>query len=197
MAESVSSPWSTRPYSARSRNTQSVVPQIFCLMLLSGLLRWGNLGTFMIGTITALYAMGAAVGAFYAAFTIKPLKRNRGFLLGAFVLIVGITIICALERPQFMVQESWLVLGLAALRLRTHKIYKDYSYKIVDSGLLIRLQRTSHNIGYYLDGRCFLHTRLQQRMKCIFLDFRIVISMSRSRNPSQGQSVCDSGPDIG
>ena len=64
----------------------------------------GNPSTLMIGTITALYDVGAAVGAIAAAFTAEWLGRKRSLLLGALVLTVGSIIMgSAFERVQFMV----------------------------------------------------------------------------------------------
>ncbi|MCJ1405802.1 hypothetical protein MMC11_009032, partial [Xylographa trunciseda] len=71
------------------------------------LAQMGNLGAFMSGMIAALYAVGAAVGAIWAVFTMKPLKHKKMFPSGASALAGEATIIgTAFERPQSMVQES-------------------------------------------------------------------------------------------
>ncbi|EED77491.1 predicted protein, partial [Postia placenta Mad-698-R] len=64
----------------------------------------GNPSTIMVSTITALYDIGAIVGAIAAAFTSEPLGRKRTLVFGASVLLVGTILMgTCVERIQMMV----------------------------------------------------------------------------------------------
>jgi fucose permease len=52
----------------------------------------------MIGTITALYDVGAFFGAISAAFTAESLGRKRTLLLGASIVVVGAVLMGAAVR---------------------------------------------------------------------------------------------------
>ncbi|KAK0705511.1 general substrate transporter [Lasiosphaeris hirsuta] len=66
-----------------------------------------------IGTITALYDVGAVLGAVAAAFTSEPLGRKRTLLLGAFLAGVGgLAMGCARARAEFMVARVVVGVGI-------------------------------------------------------------------------------------
>ena len=67
----------------------------------------------MIGTITALYDVGAVFGALGAAFTAERLGRKIGLIFGTVILLIGtILIVSAFGRAQFMVARIFTGLGI-------------------------------------------------------------------------------------
>ena len=73
----------------------------------------GNPSTLMIGTITALYDVGAVFGAIGAGFMGEWLGRKRTFLLGTVALIIGTILMgSAYERIQFMVARVFTGIGI-------------------------------------------------------------------------------------
>jgi MFS family permease len=73
----------------------------------------GTPSTLLIGTITALYDVGAFVGAICAAFTAEPLGRKRTLLLGAGIVVVGAILMgSSQKRPQFMVARVITGIGI-------------------------------------------------------------------------------------
>ncbi|OCH85490.1 general substrate transporter [Obba rivulosa] len=77
------------------------------------LAQMGHPSTVMVGTITALYDVGAVVGAIAAASTSEWLGRKRTLILGATVLIVGTVLMgSAMERVQMMVARVFTGIGI-------------------------------------------------------------------------------------
>lgn len=73
----------------------------------------GTPSTLMIGTITALYDVGAVVGAVSAAFTAEPLGRKRTLQLGCWILIVGTILMgSCYERVQMTVARIITGIGI-------------------------------------------------------------------------------------
>lgn len=69
--------------------------------------------TLMVGTITALYDVGAVAGAIGAASMAEPLEEKSTLMLGALILLVGSIIMgCAFERIQFMVARIITGIGI-------------------------------------------------------------------------------------
>ncbi|OSX62528.1 hypothetical protein POSPLADRAFT_1046006 [Postia placenta MAD-698-R-SB12] len=73
----------------------------------------GNPSTIMVSTITAVYDIGAVVGAIAAAFTSEPLGRKRTLIFGTIVLLVGTILMgtCA-ERIQMMIARVVTGIGI-------------------------------------------------------------------------------------
>lgn len=68
------------------------------------LTQMGNPSTVMIGTITSLYDIGAAIGAIAAAGSSEHLGRKQTLILGAVIVIVGSVLMgSSFERIQMMV----------------------------------------------------------------------------------------------
>jgi MFS family permease len=73
----------------------------------------GTPSTLMVGTITALYDVGAVFGAIGAAFTAEPLGRKRTLQLGTWILIVGTILMgSCYERVQMMVARVITGIGI-------------------------------------------------------------------------------------
>ena len=67
----------------------------------------------MVGTLTALYDVGAVFGAIGAAFTGERLGRKRTLLLGTFFLIIGTVLMgSSYKRSQFMVARILTGIGI-------------------------------------------------------------------------------------
>ena len=77
----------------------------------------GNPSSLMIGTITALYDVGAVIGAVAAAFTAEPLGRKRTFLLGTTILIIGTILMgSSYSRAQMMVARVFTGIGIGSIK---------------------------------------------------------------------------------
>ncbi|EMD39461.1 hypothetical protein CERSUDRAFT_121739 [Gelatoporia subvermispora B] len=77
------------------------------------LAQMGHPSTVMVGTITALYDVGAVVGAIAAASTSERLGRKRTLILGAIVLIIGTVLMgSSMERIQMMVARVITGVGI-------------------------------------------------------------------------------------
>jgi MFS family permease len=72
----------------------------------------GNPSTVMIGTITALYDVGAVFGALAAAVTAEGFGRKRALMFGSVLLIIGSVLMgSCYERAQMMVGRIFTGLG--------------------------------------------------------------------------------------
>lgn len=78
----------------------------------------GNPSTVMVGTITALYDVGAVFGAILAALTAERLGRKRGLMFGTVLLIIGCVLMGACyERIMMMFGRVFTGLGMFVLSL--------------------------------------------------------------------------------
>lgn len=63
-----------------------------------------NPSTVMLATITALYDVGAAFGAIFAASSAEQLGRKRTLMLGSIILIIGTVLMgTSFGRVQMMI----------------------------------------------------------------------------------------------
>lgn len=73
----------------------------------------GNPSTIMLSTITAMYDVGAVIGALLSAFTAEQFGRKRGLLYSTIVLIIGSVLMGACyERIQMMVGRVFTGIGM-------------------------------------------------------------------------------------
>jgi predicted MFS family arabinose efflux permease len=72
-----------------------------------------NPSTVMVGTITALYDVGAVFGAILAAVTAERLGRKRALVFGSVLLIIGCVLMgAAMERIMMMFGRIFTGLGM-------------------------------------------------------------------------------------
>ncbi|OSX62527.1 hypothetical protein POSPLADRAFT_1046005 [Postia placenta MAD-698-R-SB12] len=103
----------------------------------------GNPSTIMVSTITALYDIGAIVGAIAAAFTSEPLGRKRTLVFGASVLLVGTILMgTCVERIQMMVARIITGIGIGYITSVT-PVYQSEITLPEHRGWLVCCQLTS------------------------------------------------------
>jgi len=126
----------------------------------------GNPSTLMVGTITALYDVGAVFGAIFAAFTAEPLGRKRTFLLGTAILIVGTVLMgSAYERVQFMVARVLTGIGIGYITSVT-PVYQSEISKAAQRGWQVCCQLTTMLFGlmlaYWINYGFYFHKNAAQ-----------------------------------
>jgi len=141
----------------------------------------GNPSTLMIGTITALYDVGAVFGAIAAAFTAEPLGRKRTFLLGTVILIIGTVIMgSAFGRVQFMIARVLTGIGIGYITSVT-PVYQSEISKAAQRGWQVCCQLTTMLFGlmlaYWINYAFYFHkSDVQWRFPLLFqLVFAIYI----------------------
>ena len=73
----------------------------------------GNPSNLIVGTITALYDVGAIVGAIIAAFVAEPLGRKRTLIFGSVLVLLGAVLMgSSFTRAQFMVARIVVGIGI-------------------------------------------------------------------------------------
>lgn len=78
----------------------------------------GNPSTVMVGTIVALYDVGAVFGAIGAAMTAERLGRKRALVFGTVLLIIGSVLMgSCYERIQMMFGRVFTGLGESCISL--------------------------------------------------------------------------------
>lgn len=106
--------------------------------------------TLMIGTITALYDVGAVFGAIAAAFTADHLGRKHTLLLGAAIVIVGAVIMgTAFERIQFMFARIITGIGIGYITSVT-PVYQSEISAATQRGWQVCCQLTTMLFGLML-----------------------------------------------
>ena len=106
--------------------------------------------TLMIGTITALYDVGAVFGAIAAAFTADRLGRKHTLLLGAAIVIIGAVIMgSALERIQFMFARVITGIGIGYITSVT-PVYQSEISAAAQRGWQVCCQLTTMLFGLML-----------------------------------------------
>jgi MFS family permease len=109
-----------------------------------------NPSTLMVGTITALYDVGAFFGAISAAFTAEGLGRKRTLLLGAAIVIIGAVLMgSAVERIQFMVARIVTGVGIGYITPVT-PVYQSEVSAAVHRGWQVCCQLTTMLLGLML-----------------------------------------------
>jgi len=121
----------------------------------------GHPSTLMVGTITALYDVGAVFGAIAAAFTAEPLGRKRTFLLGTTILIIGTIIMgTAYGRVQFMVARVITGIGIGYITSVT-PVYQSEISKATQRGWQVCCQLTTMLFGlmlaYWINYAFYFH----------------------------------------
>lgn len=92
--------------------------------------------TVIVGTITALYDVGAVFGAISAALTVESLGKKRGLLLGASLLLIGTILMGGcVERIQTMVGRIVTDLGMLTRHAKTNDVHCLLSYRNRDFDL--------------------------------------------------------------
>ena len=133
----------------------------------------GTPSTLMVGTITALYDVGAFFGAIAAAFTAEPLGRKRTLILGAGILLVGAIIMgSAFERIQFMVARIITGVGIGYITSVT-PVYQSEISAAAHRGWQVCCQLTTMLFGlmlaYWINyGIYFQKSDLQWRFPLLF-----------------------------
>ena len=129
--------------------------------------------TLMIGTITALYDVGAFLGAICAAFTAEKLGRKRSLILGAGILTVGsIMMGAASERVQFMVSRVITGIGIGYITSVT-PVYQSEISSAAQRGWQVCCQLTTMLVGlmlaYWINyGMFFYEGSVQWRFPLLF-----------------------------
>lgn len=133
----------------------------------------GNPSTLMVGTITALYDVGAVCGAIAAAFTAEPLGRKRTLLLGAVILIVGTVLMgSAYERVQFMVSRVITGIGIGYIT-SVAPVYQSEISKAAQRGWQVCCQLSTMLFGlmlaYWINYGFYFHkSNIQWRFPLLF-----------------------------
>jgi MFS family permease len=133
----------------------------------------GHPSTLMTGTITALYDVGAFLGAIGAAFTAEPLGRKRTLLLGAAIVLVGAIIMgSAFERIQFMVARIITGVGIGFITSVT-PVYQSEISAAAQRGWQVCCQLTTMLFGlmlaYWINYGVYFHkSDFQWRFPLLF-----------------------------
>jgi len=132
-----------------------------------------NPSTLMVGTITALYDIGAFFGAVCAAFTAEGLGRKRTLLLGAAIVIVGAVLMgSVVERIQFMVARIVTGVGIGYVTSMT-PVYQSEVSAAVHRRWQVCCQLTTMLFGlmlaYWINYRVyFIDSAFQWRFPLLF-----------------------------
>lgn len=127
----------------------------------------------MIGTITALYDVGAFLGAIAAAFTAEPLGRKRTLLLGATIVLIGAIIMgVSYERIQFMIARVITGVGIGYITSVT-PVYQSEISAAAQRGWQVCCQLTTMLFGlmlaYWINYGVYFHkSDFQWRFPLLF-----------------------------
>jgi len=133
----------------------------------------GNPSALMVGTITALYDVGAVFGAIFASFTAEPLGRKHTFLLGTTILMIGTILMgSAYERVQFMVARILTGIGIGYITSVT-PVYQSEISKAAQRGWQVCCQLTTMLFGlmlaYWINYGFYFHKNaVQWRFPLLF-----------------------------
>ncbi|QSZ36970.1 hypothetical protein DSL72_009062 [Monilinia vaccinii-corymbosi] len=140
----------------------------------------------MIGTITALYDIGAIFGAIAAAFTTEDLGRKRTLLLGAAIVMVGgILMGTSYERIQFMIARVVTGIGIGYVTSVT-PVYQSEISVAAHRGWQVCCQLSTMLFGlmlaYWINyGVCFHKSDLQWRFpllfQCVFAAYILAVTI--------------------
>lgn len=113
-----------------------------------------NPSALMLGTITALYDVGAVVGSVAAAFSSERLGRKRTLIFGAVVLIIGSVLMAAsFGRPQFMVGRIFTGIGIGYL-VSAAPVYQSEVAKAGHRGWMVCCQCSTMLVGLMVAVSC-------------------------------------------
>ncbi|KAM7208205.1 General substrate transporter [Naviculisporaceae sp. PSN 640] len=137
-----------------------------------------------IGTITALYDVGAVIGALLAAFTSEPLGRKRTLLLGSsLVLLGGLLMSASFSRVEFMASRVIVGIGTGYITSVT-PVYQAEIGEHEQRGWQVCCQLTTMLAGLLLAycinyGFYFVEGQVQWRFplgfQCVFAVFILVL----------------------
>jgi MFS family permease len=146
----------------------------------------GDPSTLMIGTITALYDVGAFFGAISAAFTAEWLGRKRTLLLGAGIVVVGAILMgSAVERIQFMIARIVTGVGIGYVTSVT-PVYQSEISAAEQRGWQVCCQLSTMLFGlmlaYWINyGVFFVQSAFQWRFpllfQCVFAIYILVLTI--------------------
>jgi MFS family permease len=145
-----------------------------------------NPSTLMIGTITALYDVGAVFGAIAAAFTAEWLGRKRSLLFGAAVVILGAVLMgSAYERIQFMVARIICGIGIGYITSVT-PVYQSEISLAAHRGWQVCCQLTTMLFGlmlaYWINYAMYFHSspvqwRFPLLFQCVFAVYILALAV--------------------
>ncbi|KAJ9606758.1 hypothetical protein H2200_008767 [Cladophialophora chaetospira] len=171
------------------------------------LAQMGHPSSLMVGTMTALYDVGAVFGAIGAALTGEQLGRKRTLLLGTTVLIIGtILMASSSETIQFMVSRVCTGMGIGFITSVT-PVYQAEISAAAQRGWQVCCQLTTMlgglMLAYWVNyGFFFVHSSAQWRFplafQLVFALYIIAVApflpdtprwISRHRTPEEGLTV--------
>lgn len=140
----------------------------------------------MVGTITALYDVGAIFGALGAASTAEVLGRKRTLLLGTAIAVVGAVVMgSAFGRVQFMVARIITGVGIGFVTSVT-PVYQSEVSAAAQRGWQVCCQLTTMLFGlmlaYWINyGMYFYSGSVQWRFpllfQCVFAVYILVLTL--------------------
>ncbi|KAF8436605.1 major facilitator superfamily domain-containing protein [Boletus edulis BED1] len=152
----------------------------------------GNPSTVMIGTITSLYDIGAALGAIAAASSSERLGRKQTLIFGAIILIIGSVLMgSAFERIQMMVARVITGIGIGYITSVT-PVYQSEISLAEHRGWLVCCQLTSMPGGlmlaYWMNYGFYFHSssaqwRFPLLFQCIFAIYVIAVTLWLPETP--------------
>ncbi|KAG9309221.1 general substrate transporter [Chiua virens] len=158
----------------------------------SWLAQMGYPSTVMIGTITSLYDIGAALGAIAAASSSERLGRKHTLIFGATILIIGSVLMgSAFERIQMMVGRIITGIGIGYITSVT-PVYQSEITLPEHRGWLFCCQLTSMLGGivlaYWMNYGFYFHSssaqwRFPLLFQCIFAVYVIAVTLWLPETP--------------
>lgn len=151
----------------------------------SWLAAMGSPSPLIVGTITALYDVGAIFGAVLAAFTAEPLGRKRMLLLGSFlVMIGGILMSSAFTEAQFIVARIVVGIGIGYCTSSAPVYQSEISSK-QQRGWQVCCQLTTMlgglMLAYWINYAFYFHSgsvqwRFPLAFQCVFCVYNLVVT---------------------
>lgn len=146
----------------------------------------GNPSSLLIGTITAMYDVGAIIGAIAAAFTAEPLGRKRSLMVGAaFVLIGGILMGSSFSRAQFIVARIVTGIGIGYCTSVT-PVYQSEVSATEQRGWQVCCQLTTMlgglMLAYWINYGFYFHSgsvqwRFPLAFQCVFAVYILCVTV--------------------
>ncbi|KAI0942746.1 hypothetical protein AcW1_003295 [Taiwanofungus camphoratus] len=144
-----------------------------------------NPSTVMLATITALYDVGAAFGAIFAASSAEQLGRKRTLMLGSIILIIGTVLMgTSFGRVQMMIARIVTGIGIGYITSVT-PVYQSEISLPEHRGWQVCCQLTSMlgglMLAYWINyGFYFHHSSVQWRFpllfQCVFAVYIIIVT---------------------
>ncbi|KAL1861349.1 hypothetical protein VTK73DRAFT_7137 [Phialemonium thermophilum] len=165
----------------------------------------GNPSTVMVGTITALYDVGAVFGAILAAITAERIGRKRALIFGCVLLIIGSVLMgAAMERIMMMFGRVFTGLGIGYIT-SVAPVYQSEVCKPTQRGWMLGCHLSTLLLGlllaYWINYAFYFHPgSLQWRFPLLFqIVFAIYIIVVTSFLPDTPRWLIfhESTPDRG